>query len=367
MVKAYAAQPALARWVDTLYKRSGIETRYTCLPDGTITPVESRYAPLHDPAAVPGTAERMLTYEREATAIGVAAARNALADACTPAHPTPEAVAESITHLIVVSCTGFFAPGLDQQVAQQLGLRPTVERTIVGFMGCAAAFNALRLANAIVRGQPDARVLIVCAELCSIHIQPGSDRLNIIVAALFCDGAAACIVGQPDAAQQHDWFALANFHTHLKPETESFMVWRIGDTGFTLQLSAQVPDSLAEVAPDGLQTLLGTPDPDLAFWAIHPGGKAILDRLESVLHLDSDATGASRTVLRDYGNMSSPTILFVLDEHRRRLRVAAPANDGTPQPGVAMAFGPGLVTEMAHMVYCTGERATMEVGVAWLE
>jgi predicted naringenin-chalcone synthase len=253
-------------------------------------------------------------------------------------------VADTITHVIAVSCTGFFAPGLDLAIARRLGLNPHVERTLVGFMGCAACFNALRLADQIVAGRPEARVLVVCVELCSLHVQPGQGRIDLVVASLFADGAGACVIGAPrdDGA---DHLALNGFYTGLAPDSDHEMVWDIGDHGFELYLSPDIPRRLGEVAPDALAALTAGRD-QAAFWAIHPGGRAIVDRLAEIFALPPDATAVSLDVLRNYGNMSSATILFVLLAHRERLRARDEAASG-----VAMAFGPGLVTEMAHLTY----------------
>jgi predicted naringenin-chalcone synthase len=354
MSDAFGQQHIPARLLNRLYTQSGIETRHTCLPDTLRPPQESRFAPGQDLAKVATTAERMEIYERVSVQIGTAAARQALA---TLRGPEAQSVAEataSITHLLVVSCTGFFAPGLDQMIARQLGLPPRVERTLIGFMGCAAAFNALRLARQIVQAQPAARVLIICVELGSLHIQPGDKPVDMVGAAIFGDGAGACVVGQPEP-EQRDIFSIQRMYTELTPEAEASMVWRIGNHGYTLHLSRETPAQLAEIAPRALGHLLNEQPPDgMAFWAIHPGGRAILDRMEEIFALAPEQIAPSRTVLRHYGNMSSPTILFVLQEHRRRLQ-AAPANSS--RAGVAMAFGPGLVTELAHLVYHVGEAA----------
>jgi predicted naringenin-chalcone synthase len=346
MAEALQEQPALARWLARLYDTSGIETRYSCLPDEQYPPSESRFAPNRTLADAPTTSERMAIYEREAVTVGTAAARQALEDYCDPHTADISNVAASVTHLIVVSCTGFFAPGLDQAIARQLQLRPTVERTLIGFMGCAAAFNALRMAAQIVRAQPSARVLIVCVELCSLHIQPGYDRVNLVVASLFADGAAACLVGAP-STRQKDRFEILNFHSSIRPDSQSDMVWQIGNHGFTLRLSPQIPERLGEFAPEVLQRLVGKQS-HLDFWAIHPGGRGIVDRLGEIFALAPEQLAPSRTVLRNYGNMSSPTILFVLREWRDHLRQQRSVDT---KEGVAMAFGPGLVTEMAHLMY----------------
>jgi predicted naringenin-chalcone synthase len=286
--------------------------------------------------------------------IGTAAARQALASMPDADAQSIEETTASITHLLVVSCTGFFAPGLDQMIARQLNLPPRVERTLIGFMGCAAAFNALRLANQIVQARSDARVLIICVELGSLHIQPGDNAVDMVGAAIFGDGAGACVVGQP-APEQRNIFSIQRMYTELTPEAGASMVWRIGNYGYTLHLSRETPAQLAQIAPRALQTLFDQELPDpMAFWAIHPGGRAILDRMEEIFALAPEHLAPSRSVLRHYGNMSSPTILFVLQEHRRRLQQCAP---DSLLDGVAMAFGPGLVTELAHLVYHVGDAA----------
>jgi predicted naringenin-chalcone synthase len=345
MADSLKTEPALERWLKRLYANSGIETRYACVPDFLQPPAGSRLAPGRPPAETLTTAERMAIYQREATTLGAAAARRALATYAGRLGRDPAAVASSITHLIGVSCTGFFAPGLDIAITRELKLAPTVERTFIGFMGCAAAFNGLRVACQIVRGQPSARVLVVCVELCSLHIQPGCVPENLVSASLFADGASACLVGRsPDHG---DLFEIEDFYTALKPETGSEMIWQIGNHGFVLRLSPKIPQHLAEAAPEALKKLLGSTPPQ--FWAIHPGGKAILDRLADIFELGPEHLQASRSVLCRFGNLSSATILFVLDELRRQL--PHESANGKKIEGVAMAFGPGLVIEMARLNY----------------
>jgi len=248
-------------------------------------------------------------------------------------------------------------------------------------MGCSAAFNGLRSAYEIVRSQPDARVLVVSVELCSLHVQPNPGREQLIAYALFGDGAAACLVGQP-LPSDSAFFQLESFHTGTKPDTESEMVWAIGDYGFTLKLSPKVPHYLAEIAPVALEALFADQQRP-QFWAIHPGGRAIVDRLAELFDLEPAQVAASREILRQYGNLSSATILFVLDELQRTLHSAhqpesmAHTNGHSPRigtngakaavqrlSGVAMAFGPGLVIEMARLSYVpvqdiTNARATV--------
>ncbi|MBE7553326.1 MAG: type III polyketide synthase [Anaerolineales bacterium] len=347
MAASFEAQPALVRWLRSIYTHSGIETRYACIPDFHQAPSLSRFAPGRPPAETATTAERMAIYERESVTLGMQAGQRALAAYAGKVKMDLPTAASAVTHLIVVSCTGFFAPGLDLALAQRLNLSSTVERTLIGFMGCAAAFNGLRVAHQIMRGQPTARVLVVCVELCSIHIQPGTERENLISASLFADGASACLVGTAES-RSSDVFEIEGFHTRIKPETESHMVWQIGDHGFVLRLSPQIPDHLAEAAPAALRVLFDERAPP-QFWAIHPGGRAIVDRLSSIFQLAPEQVLASRSVLRRYGNLSSATIFFVLEELRQKWR----QHPDIPEQltGVAMAFGPGLVMEMARLAY----------------
>lgn len=346
LATAFPDQPATARWLRSLFAHAGVETRYSCLADYAQPPTSSRFFPGQPCELSPTTAERMVIYEREAPLLGRAAADQALAEFATTTGTTLAEAKASITHLVAVSCTGFFAPGLDLALARELELSSTLGRTLIGFMGCSAAFNGLRTAAQIVHGQPGARVLVVCVELSSLHVQPHLDREQLIAASLFADGAAAAVVGSA-AAEQPGLFFLEEFHTTVKPHTRDQMVWQIGNHGFTLHLSPQIPQHLAEVAPAAVQQL--TPDASPRFWAIHPGGPAILDQLAAVLALAPEQLAVSRAVLRQFGNLSSGTILFVLAELRRHL--AAQLQSDVPHSGLAMAFGPGLTLEMARLRY----------------
>lgn len=354
MIAAFSAEPSLARWLRYLYRASGITTRYSCLSDAELAPEQSRFAPSRNLHDTPTTAERMAIYERFSVELGLGAAQQALREHCQNSGLDEAQLRDSITHLIVVSCTGFFAPGLDFVIARELGLQPAVQRTLVGFMGCAAAFNALRLADQIVRADGNAQVLVVCVELCSLHVQAGTDRVNLTVGALFADGAAACLVGRPQT-EDGDYFLINHFHTHMLPATEADMAWKIANHGFIMGLSPEIPRLLGAVAPGALERLFGQERP--AFWAIHPGGRSIVEQLESVFALRPAELEATRTVLRNYGNMSSATILFVLNELREQLR-ATP--NPSAQDGVAMAFGPGLVTEMVRLSYTPALQSQIE-------
>lgn len=346
MAASFETQPALGRWLKRVFANAGVETRYACVPDYLQPPACSRLAPGRSPAETLTTAERMAIYERESVTLGTTAVRRALTNFCKSSNSDLTTVTNAITHLVAVSCTGFFAPGLDIAIAKALKLPSSVKRTLIGFMGCAAAFNGLQAAWQIVRSEPSARVLVVCVELCSLHMQPESGREQLIAASLFADGASACLVGQPQG--QGDLFEIGEFYTALKPETESEMVWQIGNHGFSLRLSPQIPEHLAEAAPGALKNLLGS-GAWPSFWAIHPGGKAILDGLAAIFQLNPEHLAASRSVLRSFGNLSSATIFFVLDELHHQLQQEGKA--GKKIEGVAMAFGPGLTIEMARLSY----------------
>jgi predicted naringenin-chalcone synthase len=242
-----------------------------------------------------------------------------------------------------VSCTGFTQPGPDLAIVDGLGLRQTVFRQHIGFMGCCAAFPALRVAAAFCDQDPDAVVLVVCAELCTLHVRTSDDADQIVANSVFGDGAAAAIV--TGAGAGGGGLVIDAFATTVVPGTASEMAWNIGDEGFEMVLSTAVPKSIEQHVREAVAPVLdavGATVADVPLWAVHPGGRAILDRVAAELELPDDALVASRGVLHDDGNMSSATVLFVL----------ARMLDETPEPGtpvVALAFGPGLTVETAAL------------------
>ncbi len=351
MAASFGTRHRTRRLIRAFHRHSGIETRYTCTPLYRQSPHASPLAPGTDLERSATTAERMRLYEQASVPLGTSAAQQALAAYAGKSGQSVQAVAQTVTHLLAISCTGFFAPGLDFALLRSLHLSPTVRRTMIGFMGCAAAFNGLCSAMEIVQGQPDARVLVVSVELCSLHTQPSDDDDFLVAASIFSDGAAACLVGQPQPSER-DCFRLEDFHTAIQPDSEAQMAWLIRDHGFVLRLSPKISGYLGKAATTALQHLFGTTRPQ--FWAIHPGGRAIVDSLAEIFQLPADALTATRHTLRDYGNMSSATILFVLEHLSRSLRQMsnAPRHDShTDLCGVAMAFGPGLVVEMSRLTY----------------
>ncbi len=275
---------------------------------------------------------------REALPLALRAARAALDDADLPP--------EDVTHLVTVSCTGFATPGVDLYLVDALGLPQDVERTHIGFMGCFAAFPALRLARAFVALDPDAVVLIVCVELCTLHLQPRGDVDAVLSGAVFADGAAAAIVSARPPASDVRTLRLDATSTALARSGVDAMAWTIGDHGFDMTLTAYVPRVLEAETSAAVAPLLrrgGLIATDVPWWAVHPGGRAIVDKVAGALALPEAAVAASRDVLRAAGNMSSATVLFVLE------RLMDP---DLPGPAVgdavaALAFGPGLTVDGA--------------------
>ena len=298
--------------------RSGIEQRWTVLPPA---PGSDQTGPggFYEPNPMPPTSARMAVYAEAAPDLCVAA---------VDALGRPD----GITHLVLASCTGFIAPGIDQIVARRLGFPPTVERTLIGFMGCYAAVSALRTAHHLVRSRPEARVLVITVELCTLHLQPDTALEPILAMLLFGDGAAAALV----TADPHGLALSAPFATTL-PDSEELIGWTIGDTGFAMHLSGAVPAKISEALADpAFRDGIGDVS-TIDGWAVHAGGRTVLDAVEQGFALTPEALAPSREVLRDCGNMSSATLMFVFD---RILRSGRAINNG-----LAIAFGPGLAAE----------------------
>ena len=314
-----------ARTVRALFRRSGVRERGSVLADG-----DGRL-PLFEDGGVPTTGARMRVYEAEALGLASEAASRALDDA--------RADAASVTHLITVSCTGFASPGVDIGLIDSLGLSATVRRTHIGFMGCHGAINALAAARAFAASEPGARVLVVCVELCTLHFRASVEDGAMVANALFADGAAAGVVGGERAEGARE---LVSCSSVVVPDSRGEMGWTIGDAGFEMTLASGVPAALAARVPGWVDGWLGAHDlarTDVAAWAVHPGGPRVLDEVSSALGLAADAVDVSRSVLRCHGNMSSGTVLFILE----RLRDAA-------GPGCVLAFGPGLAGEGALLI-----------------
>jgi len=396
----FSAQPGLSRLAQRLvtasFNLSGIDTRHSVIDELTLDGASSP-----DPQFFDGTTQQLLRpstrvrnelYIVEATKLFVEAGRRALA-AC------PGIEASDVTHVVTVSCTGFFAPGPDYMLVRELGLKPSTQRYHLGFMGCYAAMPALRTAKQFVEADPNAVVLVVSAELCSLHLRTSDDPDTIVASSLFSDGAAAGIVSSRSPAAGEKALNLDLFETVITPIGEGDMAWKIGDEGFEMVLSTYVPHIIDEhiesalaplfardaalsvvLAPAPVPVLVpsamsagvpegvsagsvatlaapvalaveepgATPATAIAHWAIHPGGRSILDKTEATLGLSEAQLVPSRETLRNYGNMSSATVLFVL-----KAILDAPATDDGDRV-CAMAFGPGLTVESGLMTVSAG-------------
>ena len=319
--------------LERIYRGSKVKHRHSVLgalaqnSDQALKSVLNFYQ--HDHPKGPGTHERMRAYELNVSTLS--------GEACEAAICGCEINPASITQLITVSCTGFVAPGQDAGLIASLGLSPTIGRTHIGFMGCHAALNALRVADSFIRADPNQSVLLCCTELCTLHFQYGSDPQDAIANALFADGAAALVATSQDSTASQP--CTQSFHAENLPETRDKMSWRIANHGFQMRLDAEVPKTIqSALKPSiaGWLENLGLGLDEIRSWAIHPGGPKILDSVQESLGLNEQTTRLSREVLSEYGNMSSPTVLFILD---RMMRQKA------PKPWVILGFGPGLAVE----------------------
>ncbi len=313
---------------DRMAERAAIAHRWSYFVPGDLDAGEVDAGHFYRPGAFPTTAARMALYEPWSLELSLAAV----------AALDIEGERDRVTHLVVASCTGFSAPGLDLLLCERLGLAATVERTLIGFMGCSSAVPALRAAHHIVRADPAARVLVVNCELSSLHLQETSELENVLTFMLFADGAAAALVSADPAG-----FELRDFRNKVLPDSADLITWHIGDQGFDMHLSGKVPgrigQALREELGDGEAGLLrGEGAQAVDLWAVHAGGRTVLDAVEIGLSLGPTGLRHSRAVLREYGNMSSATVMFAL---AAMLRDPAAAQGR----GMAMAFGPGVVAE----------------------
>jgi len=321
---------AQRRKLHAVFRASAIITRYSVLSDYGKEKDFTFYSNTKELEPFPSTARRMQVYKEQACDLSLNAIRNCIGNK-----------QEGITHVITVSCTGMYAPGLDIDIVTKLQLPTATERICINFMGCYAAINALKVADSICKGNSEAKVLIVCTELCSIHFQKDFTEDNILANALFADGSAAMLVESKPLGDTN--LSLEGFHTDIIPSEEQHMAWSIGDLGFEMRLSSYVPQILQQGIHQLLDALVRKAKIDLnqiKHFAIHPGGKKILEAVGKELNLDVKQLTASYEVLRNFGNMSSPTVIFVLKEMMKNL---SPENNN--ELIMSMAFGPGLTME----------------------
>lgn len=327
-----------------IYTRSGIEYRHSVLSEFSDADKETNevFHPSgkYENATV---SKRMEIFEANAADLCKAAAQDCF-------NQLPELKLADITHLISFSCTGMYAPGTDIQLVESLGLDRSVERTCINFMGCYAAINALKSAYHIARSQPEAVILLSGVELCSLHYQKSSNPNQIVANALFGDGAAAVVVSAKKLQATGINFSLQSFYAEFENSASKEMVWRIGNSGFDLHLTPEVPNVVREHIEPLLQKLFqrtGIRQEDIDYYAIHPGGTKILEACEQALAIPKERNEVSYKILRDYGNMSSVTVLFVLKEYMSRL---TEADKG--KKVLACAFGPGITMESMILEVC---------------
>lgn len=325
----------LRRLLPTLYKKTKVKKRYSVTlksSEGNIQSRQKFYAPISSPEDHgPGTADRMQFYEQCASQLALKAAQNSLKQAGVQA--------EEITHLVTISCTGMVAPGFDIDLVRALPLKPDTPRTHIGFMGCHAAINGLRVAEAFTRNDPNARVLICSTELCSLHYQYHAGAEQIVANALFADGAAALVLGKND--ENADTWRLRACGTKMIDRSREMMSWRVGDHGFDMTLSPELPSLIENHLRPWMEDWLSKFDlkpEDIKTWAAHPGGPRILKSFQHAMNLTRQDLDMSYQILERYGNMSSSTILFLIKALQDR-KAALPC--------IAIGFGPGITIESA--------------------
>lgn len=331
MLNAYQPEAEDRRKISLLYERCGIDARYSVMPDFSSSLEDRTFFPKTlDMQPFPDLEKRLALYQEEATKLSVAAIMD-----CLP----PGFDIKKITCLITVSCTGMSAPGLDISVMQALQLSTSIQRSSVNFMGCYAAIHALKMADHICRGNNNENVLIVCTELCTIHFQKDCEMDSIASGLLFGDGAAAVLVSGNDHLPGA--IRMNSFYSEVALQGVNDMAWHLSGRGFLMHLSAYIPQLLQAGISSLLSSALkagGMEKKEITRWAIHPGGKKILDSIRKELGLENDDLGYSYEVLRNYGNMSSPTVLFVLKEMMQDLQQSG-------EKIFTAAFGPGLTME----------------------
>lgn len=328
MQKAYQLDEADARKLAFLYKHSEIETRYSVLEDFASAEGAGSFVAVDKEN--PYVAERMELFDKYACNLSVDAIQSCIAGFIEPVQ---------ITHLITVSCTGMSAPGLDLQVAEALQLKTDVFRTSVNFMGCYAAIHALKLADMICKTEEEANVVLVCTELCTLHFQKEYNLDNANSSLLFSDGSAAVLMSNKLSADNA--ISIKNFYSDISIKGKTDMSWNISNEGFLMKLSSYIPQLIKEDIAALVNKALekgGMKIEDITHWCIHPGGKKILEVIQAQLGLTAEDMSCSKHVLSNYGNMSSPTILFVLKEIMKSIH-------NRPAKVFGVAFGPGLTME----------------------
>lgn len=328
-------EPPDKKLLRILYKFTGIKYRHSVLADILKEPGEYDFFP-NDPADdFPSTQVRMQVYRDNALKLSLAAITDCF-------NQLNDFDPKTITHLITVSCTGMYAPGLDIELIQELKLNTNTKRTAINFMGCYGAFNGIKTADAICQADPSAVVLVVCVELCTIHLQKKNTLDNMTSNAIFADGAS-CVLMQAKP-NKDKYFEVTQFHCDLIPSSSKEMAWHITDSGFDMLLSTYVPQIIGDAIQqffDKLRINAQLSADNIHYYAIHPGAQKILRACEKALNIDSDKNKYAYHVLENYGNMSSATILFVL----RLIWDDIASTEQHDKNIFSCAFGPGLTLE----------------------
>ncbi len=334
MQRVYAMNETDKRKLKFLYHQSAIDSRYSVVPDYSLSACNWQfYPPTENLDPFPDLELRMKWYNRTASPLSIKAIEKCIENKISK---------EEITHLITVSCTGMSAPGLDLQIVEEMGLPPTIFRTSINFMGCYAAIHALKLADVFCKNDKAAKILIVCTELCTLHFQRENTIDNIASSLLFGDGCAAALV--TNDCNGSAGLGIKNFYSEVAFKAKKDMSWELSSSGFLMTLSGYVPDLIEEDFGKLLSNALKNADinkKDISHWCIHPGGKRILTSIEKSINISAEELKESYNVLRSYGNMSSPTILFVLKEIMDSLK----DNIEKKSNIFGAAFGPGLTLE----------------------
>ncbi len=330
MSRVYAINETEKRKLRFLYKYSGIQTRYSVLNDYSLPASEWKFfIPTENLEPFPSLEKRMKAFREHAAPLSLKAINNCLENIQD----------KNITHLITVSCTGMSAPGLDLELMEMLNMPATTWRTSINFMGCYAAIHAMKLADVICKSDVKANVLIVCVELCTLHFQKKYTPDNISSGILFGDGAAAVLVS---GNKEADGLNIENFYSSVSFESKQEMVWEMSSTGFLLTLSGYIPELIEQDFNNVVSQALSSNNlkkEDITHWCIHPGGKKILEAVHNSLQFTNGQLQPCYDVLNDFGNMSSPTVLFVLEKIKQTL------NKDQRNNIFGAAFGPGLTME----------------------
>jgi len=320
------------RKLGVLFRATGIESRHSIVEDFTKKRGEYSFFPNDVIEDFPSVGKRMEMFEKEALPLATDAINSCF-------DSQKDVTINDVTHLIVVSCTGMYAPGLDIEIIQHYNLRPDIKRTAINFMGCYAALNALKIADAFCKADSTATILIVCVELCTLHFQKDLNKDQLLATAIFSDGAAAVLV-RPNPSKQIS-LSIENAYCTMALHGKNEMAWHISDKGFIMTLTSYVPDLIKEGIKELTNSLLQNIDlSEVSFFAIHPGGRKILEVIEEELGLTKEDNCHAYEVLRNYGNMSSPTILFVLQSIFKNIH---PLDKN--KKILSFAFGPGLTLE----------------------